>query len=327
MKNFRAGILWATANVAAVAPAWADAPQPVTTADYARAERFLPYNTTPLVLHSPGPATWLPNGTAWYSMQTAQGTTSVLVDPARRKREEGSPRAKQAAAPTAPVDPNTAPSPDGKLVAFIRADNLWVREVSSGRETQLTSDGVKDFGYATDNTGWQHTDHPIVLWSPDSRRIATFQQDQRGVGETYLIRTQPGHPQLERWKYAMAGDPVIATLRRVIIDVASRTVIPLQIPPDPHRSSPCYHVECGDGTLADAQWKADGTQLAFISTSRDHKVAQLRVADAATGTVRDSAGGARGDVLRVGYLPVQLRRGELALPAGEQRSDLVFRAR
>ena len=165
-------------------------------------------------------------------MQTAQGTTPVLVDPARRTREEGSPRAKQAAAgapptrhnarrpPTAPVDPNTAPSPDGKLLAFIRDDNLWMREASSGKETQLTTDGVKDFGYATDNTGWQHTDHPIVLWSPDSRRIATFQQDQRGVGEMYLIKTQPGHPQLERWKYAMAGDPVIATLRRVIIDVA-----------------------------------------------------------------------------------------------------------
>ena len=66
----------------------------------------------------------------------------------------------------------------------------------------------------------------------------------------------------------------------------SRTVVPLQIPPDPHRSSPCYHVECGDGILADAQWKADGTQLAFISTSRDHKIAQLRIADAATGAVR-----------------------------------------
>jgi dipeptidyl aminopeptidase/acylaminoacyl peptidase len=284
MKNISAGILWATAALAAVAAA--EPARPVTTEDYARAERFLSYNTAPLVLRSPGPATWLPDGTAWYSMQTAQGITAVLVDPARRTREEGSPRAKQAAAPAAPGDASGAPSPDGKLVAFIRADNLWVREVASGKETQLTIDGVKDFGYATDNTGWQHTDHPIVLWSPDSRRIATFQQDQRGVGEMYLIRTQPGHPQLERWKYAMAGDPVIATLRRVIIDVGSRTVVPLQIPPDPHRSSACYHVECGDGILADAQWKADGTELAFISTSRDHKVAQLRVADATTGAVR-----------------------------------------
>jgi dipeptidyl aminopeptidase/acylaminoacyl peptidase len=288
MKNIWVGIFWATAAGAVVA-AQADTPQSVTTDDYARAERFLSYNTTPLVLHSPGPATWLPDGTAWYPIQTAQGITPVLVDPARRTREEGTPRAKQAAAltaATAPKDPSTAPSPDGKLLAFIRDDNLWIRAATSGKETQLTTDGVKDFGYATDNTGWQHTNHPIVLWSPDSRRIATFQQDQRGVGEMYLIRTQPGHPQLERWKYAMAGDPVIATLRRVIIDVASRTVVPLQIPPDPHRSSPCYHVECGDGILADAQWQADGTRLAFISTSRDHKIAQLRIADAATGAVR-----------------------------------------
>ncbi|HWW80664.1 MAG TPA: DPP IV N-terminal domain-containing protein [Steroidobacteraceae bacterium] len=312
MKKIWAGILCATAalaegvvaagalsesepaqNAPAQGPSAQGAPAQygpaVTTADYARAERFLPYNTTPLVLHSPGPATWLPDETAWYQIQTSQGPAAVLVDPAHRTREEGSPQAKQAAsvAAAAAADPNVAPSPDGKLVAFIRGDNLWVRELATGKETQLTTDGANDFGYATDNTGWQHTHHPIVLWSPDSRRIATFQQDQRGVGETYLIRTQPGHPQLERWKYAMAGDPVIATLRRVIIDVTTRTVVPLQIPPDPHRSSPCYHVECGDGTLADAQWNPDSTQLAFVSTSRDHKDAKLRIADAATGAVRE----------------------------------------
>jgi dipeptidyl-peptidase-4 len=284
MKNIWAGILWAIA--AQAEGAQAEVAHPVTKDDYARAEHFLSYNTAPLVLHSPGPATWLPDGTAWYQIQTAQGVTAVLVDPLHRTREEGFARAQKAAAPVRAADPSGAASPDGKLVAFIREDNLWARDVASGKEMQLTTDGVEDFGYATDNTGWQHTNHPIVLWSPDSRRIATFQQDQRGVGEMYLIKTQPGHPQLERWKYAMAGDPVIATLRRVIIDVATRTVVPLQIPPDPHRSSPCYHVECGDGTLADAQWNADGTQLAFISTSRDHKVAQLRVADAVTGAVR-----------------------------------------
>jgi hypothetical protein len=51
--------------------------------------------------------------------------------------------------------------------------------VSSGKETQLTADGVKDFGYATDNAGWQSSDRAIVLWSPDSTKIATYQQDQR----------------------------------------------------------------------------------------------------------------------------------------------------
>ena len=65
-----------------------------------------------------------------------------------------------------------------------------MRDVATGRETQLTTDGVKDFGYATDNAGWTRSDRPILLWSPDSKKIATFQQDQRGVGEMYLVDTQ-----------------------------------------------------------------------------------------------------------------------------------------
>src|SRR5215510_3191178 len=87
-------------------------------------------------------------------------------------------------------------SPDKKRVAFIRDWNLWVRDVATGKETQMTTDGVKDFGYATDNAGWSTSNRPILLWSPDSKRIATFQQDQRNVGEMYLVETKVGHPAL-----------------------------------------------------------------------------------------------------------------------------------
>ena len=45
-------------------------------------------------------------------------------------------------------------SPDKTKAAFIRDWNLWVRDVATGKETQLTTDGVKDYGYATDNAGW-----------------------------------------------------------------------------------------------------------------------------------------------------------------------------
>jgi dipeptidyl aminopeptidase/acylaminoacyl peptidase len=58
------------------------------------------------------------------------------------------------------------------------------------------------------------------------------------------------------------------------------------MPPDPHRSSLCDDVEC-EGQFADVEWSADGRQLAFVSSSRDHTRATLRVADAATGKVRD----------------------------------------
>jgi len=46
-------------------------------------------------------------------------------------------------------------------------------------------------------------------------------------------------------------------------------------------------VECRGSDWDDVEWSADGSHLAFVSTSRDHKVEQLRVADAATGAVRD----------------------------------------
>jgi dipeptidyl-peptidase-4 len=184
-------------------------------------------------------------------------------------------------------EPAATASPDGKRLAFVRDHNLWVRDAAGGRETQLTKDGVKDFGYATDNAGWIRSDRPVLLWSPDSRKIATFQHDGRGVGEMFLADTKVGHPTLDAWKYPLPGDEKIFMIERVIIDVDAARVIRLQMPPDPHRSSLCDHITCVDNQLADAQWSSDSSQLAFISTSRDHKHAKLRVADAASGKVRD----------------------------------------
>jgi len=255
--------------------------------DYARAERLLPANTAALTLGVPHDSGWQSDGSLHYRVRTAAGEQLIRIDPVRGTRHVLEPAGDSKR--DLVINRETATevaSPDGRSFAFIRNDNLWVRD-ASGHESPLTADGQVDFGYATDNAGWKHTAHPVVLWSPDSSRIATYQQDQRGVGETYLLTTNPGHPHLERWKYAMAGDPVIPTIQRVIIDVATHRVNRLQIPPDPHRSSICYDIECGDGELADAQWSADGRQLAFVSTSRDHKQAVLRVADATTGAVRE----------------------------------------
>jgi dipeptidyl-peptidase 4 len=176
---------------------------------------------------------------------------------------------------------NTAPSPDGKRAAFIRDWNLWVRDVATGQEKQLTTDGVKDFGYATDNAGWVTSDRPMLLWSPDSRKIATSQQDERNVGDMYLVETRVGHPVLRAWKYPLPGDSVVALLHRVIIDVDAGRVLPLQMPPDYHRAT------LGDNiSMNDYKWSPDASTLALASTSRDHKQVVLRIADATTGAVR-----------------------------------------
>jgi dienelactone hydrolase len=182
---------------------------------------------------------------------------------------------------------NDVLSPDKKSAAFIRDYNLWVRDVASNKETQLTTDGVKDFGYATDNAGWVKSDRPVLLWSPDSKKIATFQQDQRNVGEMYLVDTKVGHPTLQAWKYPLPGDDVVTTIQRVVINVDGPKVVRLQMPADQHRSTLCDHIICRGSEWADVQWTPDSARLVFVSTSRDHKQEQLRIADAATGAIRE----------------------------------------
>ncbi len=184
---------------------------------------------------------------------------------------------------------NSVVSPDGRRAAFIRDHNLWMVDLETGAETRLTTDGVEDFGYATNNAGWTRSDRPVLLWSPDSRKIATFQHDARGVGEMYLVSTNVGHPKLDAWKYPLPEDSVIFRIHRVVIHVdapGGPKVVRLQMPPDPHRSTVCDHVFCG-GRWADVEWSDDGSRLYFVSVSRDHKQATLREADPETGAVRD----------------------------------------
>jgi dipeptidyl-peptidase-4 len=182
---------------------------------------------------------------------------------------------------------NVMVSPDGNKGAFIREHNLWVRNMETGEETQLTTDGVKDFGYATNNAGWTKSNRPVLLWSPDSKKIATFQHDGRGVGEMYLVSTKVGHPKLESWKYPLPEDKVIFRIHRVVIHLDGPRIVRLQMPPDQHRSTVTDHIALGTGELADAEWSQDSSQLAFVSVSRDHKHVVLRTADPDTGEVRD----------------------------------------
>jgi len=327
-------------------PAIAQTPVSVTVADYARAEKWMGYNTNPLVFRAGVRPVWQGDGRFWYRVTTPEGTEFVMVESASGTKAPAFDHAKLAAALSAAAGtkfdahrlpftdfelsadgqtisfsaqrrrwkcdlatdkcspdgaaPATAPgaggrggagnsvmSPDKKRAAFIRDFNLWVRDAATGKETQLTTDGVKDFGYATDNAGWTHSDRAVLVWSPDSKKIATFQQDQRGVGEMYLVDTKVGHPTLLAWKYPLPGDEVVTTIQRVIIEVDTPRVIRLKLPADQHRSTLCDDVQCRGGEWADVEWTPDATQLAFVSTSRDHKLAQLRVADAATGNIRD----------------------------------------
>ena len=179
-------------------------------------------------------------------------------------------------------------SPDALKAAFIRDHNLWIRDLETGDETQLTTDGIEHFGYATNNAGWVRSDRPVLLWSPDSQKIATFQHDGRNVGEMYLVSTEVGHSELQAWKYPLAGDDEIFMIHRVVIHLGDEPrLVRLLTAPDPHRSTISDHVADRDGRWLDVEWSDDSSLLGFVSSSRDHKQARLRLADADAGEVRE----------------------------------------
>jgi dipeptidyl-peptidase-4 len=284
----------------------------LTTADYDRAVRMLAPSLNGLVVGGTANVTWLPDGRFSYSRTTGAGTENVVVDPAKRTREVvATPPA--GAAPgaggqagrggagrggrggvtiTKTCGPNvtgmtgTPPasmSPDGTRAIFICDWNLWVRDVKTGQDRQLTTDGEKDYGYATSNAGWTTSAAPSLSWSPDGKKIATQKQDERKVGEMYLVQTpvNGGHPVLRAWKYPLVGDPVVAMIDRVIVDVETGKVTKLLMPQDYHRA-----MDEDDLDMSEYLWSPDSTKLGLVSTDRFHKNSTAKIADVATGEVR-----------------------------------------
>lgn len=186
------------------------------------------------------------------------------------------------------VERNGIPSPNGDLVAFIRDHDLWVLERETGEERQLTEDGRERFGYATDSQGWRRTEMPVLLWSPDSRSIATYRLDERQVPDMHLLRTAEPRPELESWPYALPGDSIVPLHERVVVHLdnpGGAEVVRLRTPADHQRTSSCCGLTRGEA-WADVEWSDDAERLAFVSTSRDYTTVTLRLSDPATGETR-----------------------------------------
>ena len=314
----------------------------LTDADYARAVKFLPQSTDPLVDHDVQRVKWLDDTHFWYRDHDASGDHIMEMDVTTGKIAPAFDQAKLAAAlgkargkamkatkwPARGFDFRVLPggdldvqlgdnwfrcdlsgvgvctardkmlktgnepgalSPDGKLLAFVRDWNLWVRDLATGKETQLTTDGAKDYGYATQNAGWIHGDGAIVRWSPDSKRIASYRQDQREVGDMYTVDARVGHPKLDAWKYPLPGDDKVFMIEPVVIDVAANKMVRLKMAPEQRLSTLCDTLACDDGepyAWSDVKWAPDGNTLALVETSRNRQHETFRIADAGTGDVR-----------------------------------------
>lgn len=261
----------------------------ITASDYERAAAMLSKNLSKYIDNTIYPR-WTSDGSVWYKSTVEEQVEYKFYNP--EKDQKLTAASKEALFEKASVKTETTKgsrvSPDGKYTAFIKDWNLWIKEVGTNKETQLTIDGIKDFGYATDNAGWKHSNKAILSWSPDSKKIATFQQDQRHVNNMYLVKTTVGAPELKEWKYPLPGDEDIIRIHRVVIDISRKnpSMVRLKLSPDARRGTLCDDISC-EGGFDDVAWSKDSKKLVFVSTSRDHKQENVRIADCKTGEVKD----------------------------------------
>lgn len=100
-------------------------------------------------------------------------------------------------------------SPGGNQVAFVRNNNLFIKDFSTGRETQVTTDGQEnkiingfpdwvneeEFGYAK-----------AFHWSPEGTKIAFCRFDESEVKEFQMAMYGSLYPEQYRFKYPKAGE-------------------------------------------------------------------------------------------------------------------------
>ena len=100
-------------------------------------------------------------------------------------------------------------SPKGGFVSFIRGRNLWIVDVSSGTEKQLTTDGSTDIGngvaeFVADEEMGRHTGY---WWAPDDAHIAFTRIDETPVPVRERFEIHADRTEVIRQRYPAAGEP------------------------------------------------------------------------------------------------------------------------
>jgi dipeptidyl-peptidase-4 len=200
-------------------------------------------------------------------------------------------------------DPEEVPSPDGRWVAFARNYNLYLRSVVDHHEIALTDDGEHYYAYAayaesinavTDRRSNRKMP-PLVLWSPDSRRLLTCRTDERNVGSMYLIQALPEQPWAEggprrpllhSYKYALPGDENVPRMELIAFDVEARKRINLRIPHLVQFSSD--HQGLAGSLFAGRRvfWSDDASAVFATEMTRDQKALRFWSANSTTGEAK-----------------------------------------
>jgi dipeptidyl-peptidase-4 len=167
-------------------------------------------------------------------------------------------------------------SPNGIKVAFVRDNNLFIKDLNSGEEQAVTNDG-KQNEIINGASDWVYEEEFALtrafFWSPDSRNLAYLKFDERKVKEFNMATYGSLYPGEYRFKYPKAGeDNSVVTVH--IYGLSSKKTTTVNAGSDPQQY------------FARLTWNYSGSELCITRLNRLQNHLQLIMADAETGQTR-----------------------------------------
>ncbi|MDQ3111214.1 MAG: S9 family peptidase [Bacteroidota bacterium] len=168
-------------------------------------------------------------------------------------------------------------SPDGKKVSFVRDNNIFIVDLATRIETQVTTDGAWN-KIINGGTDWVYEEEFALpnglYWSPDSKKVAYYRFDESRVKEFQMTMYNTGlYPEPYSYKYPKAGEEN-SVVSIHIYDLGAKKSIT---------------VNTGDETdqyIPRVTWTTDANTIAFIRMNRLQNKEELLFANAADGSSR-----------------------------------------
>jgi dipeptidyl-peptidase 4 len=218
-----------------------------------------PGATDPRPLPLPG-YSWAPSGDA---LLVAHGGDLFLVDVQKKSA--------RALVRTPEEEEFPALSPDGRRVAFVRKNDLYLVDLASGKETRVTRSGSDTV--LNGRLDWVYEEELAArsgrafVWSPDSRKIAYLQLDQARVPTFPIVDFIPVQNSLDTQRYPKPGDPnavVRVGVAGIGADGGAGPERLVSFTPDDLYVVP------------DLAWSQDSATVAFQQLNREQNELQLR---------------------------------------------------
>ncbi len=169
-------------------------------------------------------------------------------------------------------------SPDGRMVSFVRGNNLYVEDLSmQRRERALTSDGSEkilngrlDWVYQEELYG--RGNFGAYWWSPDSTTIAFLRFDENPVPEFTVVDHIPYNQNVEITPYPKAGDPN-PIVKLGIVSAAGGDI----------RWVDTFKYQPADLLISRVAWSPDSKKVVYQAQNREQTFLDVNFADSHDG--------------------------------------------